>query len=320
MPAQVQSPAVSVVIPTKNRKQILLETIDSVLKQSVAVEVIVVDDGSTDGTTELLHRTYPPGETPVQVIRRDISGGPTVCRNLAAERATTPYLFTIDDDCVVSSPLTFEQTLRGFDHPRIAAVTIPFINVHQGPEIRYRAPAEDDIYVSLLFYGGMVAFRRSIFLAMGGYRTAYIIYVEEPDLVLRLLDAGYVVRLGSADPIQHMESPIRNRTRNLMLMSRNHVLLHWFNAPMPDLLIRVPVAATGSMLDAIKNRRPDLGLLGLARGLGRVWNERKNRRPLRPAIHALYRQIRFKTPRLSEIEPVLSPLPNEAGAVSQSDG
>ena len=208
----VPPPTVSALIPTRNRQAMLLDTIASVLAQTVAAEVIVVDDGSTDGSAAAVAERFPPDRCPVRVIRHDTSAGPARRRNEAAAAAVTPFLFTIDDDCLVPSPRTFEQTLAGFQgQPRVAGVTIPFVNVRQGPDVYYRATAGAGPEVSHMFYGGMVAFRRSAFLAVGGYRPAYFILVEEPDLSVRLLNAGYVVRLGSADPIHHLESPVRNR-------------------------------------------------------------------------------------------------------------
>ena len=305
------TPAVSVLIPTKNRKQLLLDTVRSVLKQSVPVEVIIVDDGSTDGTTNFIRQSFA-ADGRVQVHRRETSGGPTLARNTAATLATTPYLFTIDDDCLVPSIQTFSQTLAAFDHPRIGAVTIPFVNVHQNTLVRFRAPDAHDRYISPLFFGGMVAFRRSPFEAVGGYRTHYFMHVEEPDMVQKLLAVGCVVRLGWADPIDHLESPVRNSKKILMLEGRNHVLYHWYNTPMPALLARIPVAAAGTMLHAIKAGRPDIGLIGIARGFGSLWHERHERRPLPASVHEMFRRIRFSTPTLAELEPLLPPLQTAA--------
>ena len=50
---------VSVIIPTYNRKDLLIACIDSILKQKYNdLEIIVIDNGSTDGTCELLNKKY----------------------------------------------------------------------------------------------------------------------------------------------------------------------------------------------------------------------------------------------------------------------
>lgn len=85
---------ISVVIPTFNRAGIVGAAIDSVLSQSFAAyEVIVVDDGSSDGTGERL-RAY---EGRIRSIRRD-NGGLSRARNTGIEAATGEWVAFLDDD------------------------------------------------------------------------------------------------------------------------------------------------------------------------------------------------------------------------------
>jgi glycosyltransferase involved in cell wall biosynthesis len=87
---------VSVVIPTYNRAALLLEAIDSVLRQTLPVrEVIIVDDGSSDGTPELVRGRYPQ----VRVLTQK-NGGPSAARNLAIREAQGAWLAFLDDDDV----------------------------------------------------------------------------------------------------------------------------------------------------------------------------------------------------------------------------
>jgi glycosyltransferase involved in cell wall biosynthesis len=86
-------PDVSIIIPTFNRAQFLGAAIDSALAQGEGVEVIVVDDGSTDGTAALL-AGY--GDR-VRSLRQSNQGA-SAARNLGAERANGEYLFFLDSD------------------------------------------------------------------------------------------------------------------------------------------------------------------------------------------------------------------------------
>lgn len=89
-----QSSAVSVLVPTYNRANFLPATLDSILFQTYTpAEVIVVDDGSTDETPNILAQLYPK----VKYHRIDNSG---VCRarNIAASLATSPYIAFCDSD------------------------------------------------------------------------------------------------------------------------------------------------------------------------------------------------------------------------------
>jgi glycosyltransferase involved in cell wall biosynthesis len=87
-------PVVSVVIASFNRAHFLPETIDSVLGQKFKdVEVIVVDDGSTDDTRKVLQR-YEPS---IQYIRQE-NRGPSAARNLGVRQARGPWISIQDSD------------------------------------------------------------------------------------------------------------------------------------------------------------------------------------------------------------------------------
>ncbi len=87
-------PLVSVVIPAYNAEDFVADAIDSVLAQSYRpVEVLVVDDGSTDATEEVVS-AY---DAPVRCLRRD-NGGPAAARNTALRDAQGDYVAFLDAD------------------------------------------------------------------------------------------------------------------------------------------------------------------------------------------------------------------------------
>jgi GT2 family glycosyltransferase len=88
---------VSVVIPTYNRARVVLEAIDSVLAQTVTdLEVLVVDDGSTDGTSELIATRF--ADEPRVCYRYQPNAGVTVARNAGLDLATGDYVAFLDSD------------------------------------------------------------------------------------------------------------------------------------------------------------------------------------------------------------------------------
>jgi len=90
--------SVSVVIPTRDRVALLVTTLRSVLWQDgVDLEVIVVDDGSTDATPEVVAAA---GDARVTLVRRDEPHGLAAARNLGAGRANGEWVGFVDDDDV----------------------------------------------------------------------------------------------------------------------------------------------------------------------------------------------------------------------------
>ncbi len=97
---KTQAPLVSVVIPTYNSAQYLLETIQSVLSQSWQdFEIIIVDDGSTDNTQEVVEAF---NSNKIRYIRQENSGGPSRPRNVGISHARGKYVSLCDSDDLMS--------------------------------------------------------------------------------------------------------------------------------------------------------------------------------------------------------------------------
>jgi glycosyltransferase involved in cell wall biosynthesis len=91
-----RSPAVSVVIPTHNRRDLLLRTLHSVLRQrQVDLSVIVVDDASADGAANAVRDLRDPR---VRVIRHPVCRGVSRARNTGIEQVDTDWVAFVDDD------------------------------------------------------------------------------------------------------------------------------------------------------------------------------------------------------------------------------
>jgi len=93
---------VSVVIPARNSQQLIARTVRAVLDQSVPdadVEVIVVDDGSTDDTAAVARES---GARIVGVPAHRTGGNPAAARNRGAAQATGDFVVFIDDDCTAA--------------------------------------------------------------------------------------------------------------------------------------------------------------------------------------------------------------------------
>lgn len=94
MPATSQKPKVSICVPTYNRKKYLKETLESILAQTYKdYEIIVVDDGSTDGTEDMIRQLGVP-----ITYHWQENGGDAAARNKLIELARGEYISFIDSD------------------------------------------------------------------------------------------------------------------------------------------------------------------------------------------------------------------------------
>jgi glycosyltransferase involved in cell wall biosynthesis len=184
---------VSVVIPCYNQARFLGEAIQSVLSQGYTdLEIIVVDDGSNDGTEEVASG-YAKDNSRVRLIRQE-NRGQAAARNRGLAEAGGEYVVFLDsDDRLVSEAL--EVGVRELEaHPGCAFVsgicrkiTADGSIVPGWEQFRVR----DDPYLELLrscpVYVPAVMYRRSVFDAVGDFDTSYRA-AEDYDLYYRILE------------------------------------------------------------------------------------------------------------------------------------
>jgi glycosyltransferase involved in cell wall biosynthesis len=96
----VSDPDVSVVVPTRNRCRFLIRALTSALAQKgIQLEVLVVDDASTDATNEMMSRLVDPR---VRYLKKTVSEGVSAARNAGISEAKGRWLAFLDDDDVWS--------------------------------------------------------------------------------------------------------------------------------------------------------------------------------------------------------------------------
>jgi glycosyltransferase involved in cell wall biosynthesis len=294
----------TVIITTKNRKDDLRKAVASALEQDAHPRVLVVDDGSTDGTSDMIRAEFPT----VQIERVEQSRGYIVQRNRGAALAQTPFIVSIDDDAAFSSPRVISQTIAEFADPRIGAVAIPFINVHQDNITRQLAPDDRGIYVTASFIGTAHALRRELFVNLGGYREFFFHQGEEEDYCIRMFAAGYAVRVGRADPIHHFESPRRDRKRMDLYGRRNNVLFAWCNVPLMNLPGRLLAATFHGIRHGVRQRHILRMMHGLGMGYAAIFRYWGERRPVAAGAYRAFRRLRGQpTVELATAEHWLGP-------------
>ncbi len=282
----------TVVITTKNRLADLRTAVASALAQTARPEVLVVDDGSADGTADAVAREFPM----VRLHRSEQSLGLIVQRNRAARLAGGPILFSLDDDAAFSTPTVVETTLQEFDHPRVGAVAIPFVEVNRSPAVLQRAPRPGEIYAAYNFIGTAHALRRDVFLSLSGYREILHHQGEEEDYCIRMLAAGWITRCGNADPIHHFESPRRSFARMDFHGARNKVLYAWHNAPFPAVAAQLAGTTAKTLLHSLHPNRAWTRFRGVMAGYALCATGRAIRQPVSRATYAVSQSLKRRGP------------------------
>jgi glycosyltransferase involved in cell wall biosynthesis len=280
----------TIVITTKNRKSELATALRSAVLQEPKAEIIVVDDGSTDGTEDMIRKDFPG----ITIQRYPESRGYIARRNDGARLANGDILFSIDDDAEFSSPDIVAQTLSEFSHPAIGAIAIPYIDVRKSDCVNQKAPDQLGTWITDAFVGTAHAVRKDVFLALGGYREDLIHQGEEMDFCVRMLEAGFVVRLGNAKPIDHHESERRDHTRMDRYGTRNAILFAWQNCPAVLLPVHLGVTTIRLMLWTLDWRRLRIRAVALIEGyLGMTQHRRQ---PVRLRTYRLFRRLKKNGP------------------------
>lgn len=263
-----------------------------------------MDDGSTDATSEIVRKEFPEAV----LYHFENSGGYIVRRNEGARLTKSEVIFSIDDDAAFSTPYIIEQTLVELVSPRVGAVAIPYSDVNKDGIVRQKAPDRSRVWVTDRYIGTAHALRRDVFLKLGGYRENFVHQGEESDFCLRMLNAGFVTRLGNADPIHHFESPRRDFRRMDYFGRRNDVLFAWHNVPGQYLPAHLAATTFNGLLLGLKLGRAGHMTRGVCNGyLGclRYWAERA---PVKSQTYLLHRELKKQGPRLlEEIEARLAP-------------
>lgn len=242
----------TVLITTKNRRDLLARAVYSALAQKGDIEVIVIDDGSTDGTSEMIMKRFPS----VKLVTHSESLGYVVRRNEGVRLASAPFVFSIDDDAEYTDEMTVQRALQGFDIDDVWAIALPYINVLQEKTIRQRPLGIAAAEIIAFYTGTAHAVRRDEFLSVGGYRNDIVHQGEEGDIAIRMLERRKFVRVVETSPIHHLETPRRNFARLDYYGSRNALLFGWRNVPFPECIGQVGMTTVNIIRHAARLSRP----------------------------------------------------------------
>ena len=279
---------VAVIIATRNRGIELLGTLTRLRALQEQPPIVVVDNGSTDGTAELV-RAHHPG---VQVVGLRGNRG-AAARTVGARLVDSPYVAFSDDDSWWA-PGALSRAAELLDrHPRLAVLAA---RVLVGPDQRLDPvcyemahsplpPATDLPGPSVLgFIACGAVVRRTAFLEVGGFDVRLGVGGEEELLSLDLAARGWGLAYVAQVVAHHHPSPSRDPSGRRRVQVRNALWSAWLRRPLGG------AARQTAHLAALALHQPGARSGILLALLGLPWVLRE-RRPVHPEIEAALRTL-----------------------------
>jgi LmbE family N-acetylglucosaminyl deacetylase/GT2 family glycosyltransferase len=239
-------PAATAVISTWNKRDVVLENLDSIRAQTRPFSaVVVVDNCSRDGTAEAIAERYPE----VTLIRMPHSSyGACETFNIGFASVTTPLTAILDDDVTLPPDWLERATRRLVAEPATTAVLSTEVIEPGMPESYVAASAAaGDRYMSTFRGCGSLA-KSDALKAAGYYDVRLFIYGNERDLTCRLLNLGF--RVLQHPPVRtYHKTPfgIQMGKRSLYFHARNAWISMLKYAPLGALL-RMPFKVISTVL------------------------------------------------------------------------
>lgn len=229
----------SIIIPSYNREHILPKAIDSVLQQTFSdFELIVVDNGSTDNTRQLIE-TYSHQDNRIRYFWQENSGSPAGSRNTGIQNAKGEWIAFLDsDDWWFQNKLEEVhktiQTDKTNSYVAISHWEDKYVNNHPYSTLRHGSEKENNLYEKLLFEGNLfstsaMTVKADILRELGGFnpRKDYFI-VEDYDLWMRIAQKGPIFSIKKSLGVfsinnSNMSGNIELTHKNLKQLIHDHI-------------------------------------------------------------------------------------------------
>lgn len=237
---------VSIIIPTHNRKKMLQRLLKSILISNYKnLEIIVVDDASSDGTSEFIREKFIKNKK-IKIIRNKKNLFASASRNVGLTKAKGEYVFFVDDDNVLPKN-TINILINTFESDdRIGEVGPVIYNFHNKNKIQW-IRARRNMWTSKTYHDNNSALlkgkdiietidipnayilRRSLLVKNNiKFRKIFGIMYEESDIAYRIRKLGYKIVVNRNAKIYHdlEEDNFILDSRRPFVFSRNRILFH----------------------------------------------------------------------------------------------
>lgn len=206
MECSIEVKSISIVIPTFNGASRIGNCLNALLQQTAGrdVEILVVDDGSTDNIAEVVM-----GYRGVRLITQ-INAGPAAARNHGAREARGTILLFTDDDCVPTHGW-LDAMLAPFNDPEVVGAKGIYCTHQKRLAARFVQIEYEDKYHLMAGLSTIdfidtysAAFRRDRFLEMDGYDTSFpVACAEDVELSYRMSARGWKMKFVPAAVVYH---------------------------------------------------------------------------------------------------------------------
>lgn len=185
---------VSVIIPVFNRPEMVAEAVTSVLDQAdVEVEVVLVDDGSTDSTGAVIDELA--ASEPRVIASHQTNAGPSAARNAGVALSSAPWITFLDsDDLMLPRRLRSQLDAMAADPQAAGVISRGVTQVAQGAPVPDLVADRDRSEVESPWFAISVLVRRSTFDEVGGFAED-LDMAEDLELIDRLSEGRHVIRL-----------------------------------------------------------------------------------------------------------------------------
>jgi len=277
------APQVSFVVATMNRKDILRRCLDSIVKQQYGnFEVIVVDNGSKDGTPDMVRREYPDVRLFALPENLGVAGG----RTAGLRQARGSFMVQLDDDETFPVDTICDHVVTYFaKYPDAGVLCFNILDPDTNRTADRTVPRRDKRMLFEdtpcgYFLGGGCAFRAEVLQTVGYYWDMLSPYgSEEFDLSYRILERGYSIIWCKDIPIHNFETPVaRPPGRRTYFETRNRPWVALRHLPWRYVIINFVAWWGYGGLIALKSGTPTSyfrGLWDCIQGLPAVYKERK---------------------------------------------
>lgn len=235
-------PTIDIIIPSYNGKYLLEKHLPQVFHNSDFLhKVIIIDNGSTDGTVNWLEKNYPE----VVIVKNGANLGFTKPINQGVAVSQSKYIVLLNND-VRPEKGYLKNILRFFEDEKVFAVSFnenesswPLVTWKDGKIQFTKGEDKSDPHYSLWASGGSAIFRRSIWDKLGGMNEIFAPYYwEDIDIGYRAWKMGYKVIWDNESIVFHEhESTAKKMNQQYisLIKQRNELLFTWINITDRDL-------------------------------------------------------------------------------------